>query len=133
MSANQHMHVDNCFGCSLNNPIGLKIDFKIESDCVKGEFTPNQNHMGPPDGAHGGVIMTLLDEAMAVFVRAVLKCDVRTAKEEVVFKNLAKIGEKLFVEARLKEDRGRAVIVSAKVTNDKGIVAEATGMLFKVR
>lgn len=130
---NERMHVVNCFGCSPNNPNGLKMDFKIESDCVKAEFTPGEDHMGPPDGAHGGIIMSLIDEALAVFVRGFLKYDIRTAKEEITFRSLAQIGEKLFVEARLKEDKGRAVIVSAKVSNDKGIVAEGTGMLLKVK
>jgi len=62
-----------------------------------------------------------------------LKQDVRIIKEEISFRNPAKIGDKIYIEARLKEEKKRAFIATAKVRSDGNIIAEATGTLLKVK
>jgi acyl-coenzyme A thioesterase PaaI-like protein len=128
----KQIHVPHCFGCSPQNPFGLKINFTVTGDAVVGEFTSNDYHMGPPDAVHGGIIATLIDEAMSYFARTVAKHDIRTVKEDIVFRNQSPIGEKVYVEARLKEEKSRALILFAKVYSTDAIIAEATGMLYKV-
>ncbi|MFC1709367.1 PaaI family thioesterase [Candidatus Omnitrophota bacterium] len=125
-------HDPNCFGCSASNPLGLKVKFRIKDDCVFGEFNSNHNHIGPPGIIHGGVIATLIDEAMAYAVVHLSKQNPRTVKEEIVFRNPAKAGDRIYVQARLKEEKSRAVMVVAKVYSDTATIAEGTGMLFKV-
>ena len=126
-------HDANCFGCSTNNPLSLKLKFRIKDDCVFGEFNSNENHIGPPHTVHGGVIATVIDEAIVYLTTHLLKKDVRTVKEEIVFRNAAKTGERIYVEARLKEERSRAIIVSAKVYSGAITIAEGTGMLLRVK
>jgi predicted thioesterase len=53
-------------------------------------------------------------------------------KEDIVFRNQSPIGETVYVEARLKEEISRALILTAKVYSEDTIIAEATGMLYKV-
>jgi acyl-coenzyme A thioesterase PaaI-like protein len=125
-------HHANCFGCSVNNPLGLKIDFRVKDDCVLGEFNSSANHIGPPEIIHGGVIATLIDEAMAYVAVHLLKQDFRTAKEEIVFRNPGQAGERIYVEARLKQEKSRAIIVTAKVYSNTAVIAEGTGTLFRV-
>jgi acyl-coenzyme A thioesterase PaaI-like protein len=129
----KQIHVPYCFGCSPDNPHGLKIEFTIKDDIVLGEFTSHTYHMGPPDAVHGGIIATLIDESMSFFGRGVLKEDVRTMRVEIVFRNQAPIGERLRVEARLQEEKSRKLIITSRVYTEKHTIAEATGILYKVK
>jgi acyl-coenzyme A thioesterase PaaI-like protein len=127
------IHVPECFGCSQNNPLGLKITFTVKDDAVIGEFTSSKYHMGPPDAVHGGIIATLIDESISYFARTIIKHDIRTIKEQIVFRNQSSIGETIYVEARLKQEKSRALILTARVYSKDNIIAEATGMLFKAK
>jgi acyl-coenzyme A thioesterase PaaI-like protein len=129
----KQIHVPYCFGCSAKNPIGLKINFTVKDDAVVGEFTSHKYHMGPPDAVHGGIIATLIDESISYFARTVIKHDIRTMKEEIVFRNQSPIGETIYVEACLKEEKSRVLILTAKVYSEDNIIAEATGMLYKAK
>jgi acyl-coenzyme A thioesterase PaaI-like protein len=129
----KQIHVPYCFGCSPDNPFGLKIKFIIKDNTVLGEFVSHTYHMGPPDAVHGGIIATLIDESISFFGRAVLKEDVRTVRVEITFRNQAPIGERLWVEARLQEEKSRKLIITARVYTEKNTIAEATGTLFKVK
>ena len=61
-------HHDLCFGCGLANLFGLQLEVEAADDGVSGRFFVKQDHQGPPGFAHGGVIATALDEAMALLV-----------------------------------------------------------------
>ena len=126
------IHVPYCFGCSPDNPHGLRIDFTIKDNLVLGEFVSDTHHMGPPDAVHGGIIATLIDDSMSFFGRGVLKEDVRTMRVEIVYRNQAPIGEPLWVEARLQEEKSRKLVITARVYTAKHTIAEGTGTLFKV-
>lgn len=129
----KQIHVPYCFGCSPDNPYGLKLNFTIKDNIVIGEFVSHTYHMGPPDAVHGGIIATLIDESISFFGRAVLKEDVRTMRVEIAYRNQAPIGERLRVEARLKEEKSRKLIITALVYTEKNTIAEATGTLYKVK
>ncbi|UCC95918.1 MAG: PaaI family thioesterase [Candidatus Omnitrophota bacterium] len=133
MKVGKNIHVQNCFGCSPQNPIGLKISFEVNSDAVRGEFTSNKDHEGPPGFVHGGILAAILDEALSYIARSSMQHGIRTMKETITFRNASSIGEKLEVIAHIKEEKSRAFVVTAKVLNHKGIVAEAEGTLLKVR
>jgi acyl-coenzyme A thioesterase PaaI-like protein len=62
-------HHELCFGCGLANLFGLQLELEADGpDRVSGRFFVKQDHQGPPGYAHGGVIATALDEAMALLV-----------------------------------------------------------------
>jgi acyl-coenzyme A thioesterase PaaI-like protein len=61
-------HHDLCFGCGLANLFGLQLETEAVDGRVEGRFFVKQDHQGPPGFAHGGVIATALDEAMALLV-----------------------------------------------------------------
>ena len=126
-------HDQNCYGCSASNPLSLNVKFKVEGDRVVGEFDSTPGHIGPPDIVHGGIIAALMDEAMAYVAIHLLKRDSRTAKQEIVYKNSARTGDKIYVEAHLKEEKSRAFIVGSKVYSGPTTIAEGTGMLMKVK
>ena len=53
-----------CFGCSERNPIGLHLSFTMADGEVRAPFTPQAEHQGWPGFMHGGLVATMLDEAM---------------------------------------------------------------------
>jgi acyl-coenzyme A thioesterase PaaI-like protein len=61
-------HHDLCFGCGLANLFGLQLEVEVSDGRLEGRFFVKQDHQGPPGYAHGGVIATALDEAMALLV-----------------------------------------------------------------
>jgi acyl-coenzyme A thioesterase PaaI-like protein len=60
---------NHCFGCGAENPQGLKLDFEVKEDdgviTATSLLTLTRVHEGPPGHIHGGIIATLLDEAMS--------------------------------------------------------------------
>jgi uncharacterized protein (TIGR00369 family) len=56
-----------CYVCEPDNPHGLRIPFTFDDETrkVSAEFTLGSEYSGAPRYVHGGVVMTLLDEAMA--------------------------------------------------------------------
>jgi len=58
--------VHHCFGCSPENRNGLHLRFHETPDngLVASEFRIPRRFEGPPGHVHGGIIATILDEAM---------------------------------------------------------------------
>lgn len=55
----------NCFACGKDNVHGLKLSFTHEEGIARARFSLPRHFQGYPDLAHGGIITTVLDEAMA--------------------------------------------------------------------
>jgi len=52
----------NCFGCSPDNKIGLKMVFIDNDDYVESIWTPSADFEGYHNVVHGGIQATLMDE-----------------------------------------------------------------------
>ena len=57
-----------CFACGRNNPIGLHLDFKFDGDKYIAKKTVPREYQGYKDIVHGGIVTTMLDEAMGGYV-----------------------------------------------------------------
>ncbi len=135
----QDKSIDNmCFACGRDNPISLKLDFKpVEADLVEAKFTPTANHQGYDDIMHGGLVSTLLDEAMAkVIVFKGIKAV--TAEISVKFKKPVLIGGELKIVGKLNKHYqnvfGTIYYTEAYLEDEKGhklASAEAKFMEFK--
>ena len=66
-----HRALNHCFGCGLENRSGLRLQFFVDDDNnVVCRTRLAARFAGPPGHAHGGIIATLLDEAMSKSNRA---------------------------------------------------------------
>ncbi len=66
-----HGALNHCFGCGLENRTGLRLKFLMDADKnVVCHLRLAARFAGPPGHAHGGIIATLLDEAMSKSNRA---------------------------------------------------------------
>ncbi len=121
-----------CFACGQENPIGLKLRFRKEGETVKAEFTPRECHQGWPGIVHGGIINTLLDEAMgyAPFFQG-LYCV--TAKTEVRMRQPALVGQQLFISSTLTRKTRKLIETKAKIALEDGTpVAEGKAIMYIV-
>ncbi len=117
---------DYCFGCGAANPVGLRLEFDVDEGRRSAEatFRPRLEHQGYTGVTHGGIIATLLDEAMLKLCWE-LGIPAVTARLEVEIKKPAPVGEELRVRGWIVKDKGRAVEAEAEITNSRGEVVAA--------
>ena len=133
MESKRRIHVKNCFGCDHNNPIGLKAVFSTKENSLTGHFQSNKNHQGPPGYVHGGIISAFIDEGCSYYARKFFQSDILTIKNEIRFKNPAKLGNEISIEVNLKNNKSRTVTLSSKVYSDGKITAIAESSLMKIK
>src|SRR5689334_20543990 len=104
MALLQLPHTAGCLVCGRDNPHGLKLDLYVdpETSTVRVEFTPRLQHIGFEGVVHGGVIATVLDEAMVWCAtwsgRRFCVCAELTTR----FRKEAAVGRKLIVETKIE-------------------------------
>jgi uncharacterized protein (TIGR00369 family) len=119
-----------CFGCGRNNPIGLKLEFTRDGDSIRTEFTPDRTHQGWPGLLHGGILGTLLDEAMSNIAYATGNTCL-TASITIRIKRTIKVEEPLIVTARITRQGKRLIETEGRVClKDGTVVAESTAKQF---
>ena len=127
MSKLQLPYTRNCFVCGVHNPHGLHLRFRREGEEVLADFTPQPEHAGFRGIVHGGVLATVLDEAMFWAAASTMKRFCLAAELNVRFVNKVMVGQKLTIVARLKLNRGRLWESSAELRDEGGTVcARAT-------
>jgi len=121
-----------CFGCGQDNPIGLKLNFSWDGKTARAEFTPTKLYQGWSDMVHGGIILCLLDEAMAYAARFEGMTCV-TAKIQARLKRPAVVDEPLIITASVTQKSRRLVEAKADISLTDGTpIAEGTATQFAV-
>jgi uncharacterized protein (TIGR00369 family) len=127
-----HSANNRCFGCGQANVTGLRLEFMLAPDgAVVSLPAVPEAFEGHPGYLHGGIIATLLDEAMSKAVRAQGRPSM-TRKMEVEYLRPVPSGAPLRIEGRVVRNEGRkhwadAVIVDAEETalaRGKGLFIE---------
>jgi uncharacterized protein (TIGR00369 family) len=118
----------NCFVCGKNNPNGLRLSFEIdkEKQTLKTTFVASPTYQGWDGIVHGGILSTLLDEAMANLVHE-LGYRAVTASIEIRFKKPAPILKPLLIYGELTEVSKRLIRAKAHIAQEDGAIL-ATGM-----
>ncbi len=130
VSINTEQDLAMCFGCGQSNPIGLKLNFKWDGKMAKAEFTPAKIYQGWPGMVHGGIIICILDEAMAYAARFE-GMDCVTAKIQAELKRPTSINESLLITSSLTKKNRKLVKAKAKITlTDGTLIAESTAIQF---
>ncbi len=123
---------NECFACGQNNPIGLKLQFEYEDNHAIANWECPQQYAGYPGLIHGGIVSTLLDEAMAKIVIKNVG-EAVTGKMSVTFRNPLYIGEKVTLIGEISEVKGKIIKTKAKIMSKDMIIAEATAIYIKTR
>ncbi len=126
-----------CFACGVDNPDGLRLKFEYpEPGLCRAEFVPKAKHQGWKGVLHGGIVSTLLDEAMAhalgSYGGGAASSGAVTAELKVRFKKPVPIGEKIVLTGRVVGVKGRVAEAESGITDENGnILASAIGKLVK--
>ncbi len=111
-----------CFACGPDNPKGLHLRFRPEGDEQVADFLVNRECQGWAGIAHGGILATLLDEAMTTVLYA-QGIVATTAALEVRYRRPVPVGRTVQVRGRIVRRRGRLAETAANITLDDGSVA----------
>jgi uncharacterized protein (TIGR00369 family) len=130
----EHTAQNRCFGCGPANAIGLRLEFLLAEDksvvCLP---TIPECFEGPHGFVHGGIIATLLDEAMSKSVRAIGLTSL-TSQLEIDYRSPVPSGEPIRLEGRLVRAEGRKHWTEARILNQMGrVLAEGKGLFIVLR
>jgi len=115
-----------CFVCGPENPLGLQVRFAFEDGRCVGRFTPAAHHNGFDGVTHGGIVFSLLDDAMGnwLFLQGARGV---TAKCEIRYRQAWPTGVAAQVSVALKQRKGRVCVFTAELLrlDDRSVIAEA--------
>jgi uncharacterized protein (TIGR00369 family) len=129
-----HSAQNRCFGCGPANPAGLHLDFLVAEDqsvvCLP---TVADTFEGPPGLLHGGIIATLLDEAMSKAVR-VRGLTAMTRQMEIDYLRPIPSATPIRIDGRIVRSEGRKHWTEARIVSEKSTaLATAKGLFVEVR
>jgi acyl-coenzyme A thioesterase PaaI-like protein len=116
-------HRNFCFVCGKDNPHGMHLKFHLNEagDRFVCRLKLPLRYWGPPRHAHGGIIATVLDEAMGK-VNKLRHVIALTSRIEVNYLKPVPLGKPLLVESWESSVRGRRHVNVAEIRNDRGEV-----------
>lgn len=113
----------NCFGCSPENELGLRMHFRLEGDEVLCDWQPEQHLQGWVGILHGGIQATLMDEIASWYVFVKLQTAGVTSKMEVKLLKPVKMDKAPFrLCARLQEMKRNIAIIHVGLYMSDGIL-----------
>jgi uncharacterized protein (TIGR00369 family) len=129
----KHSAQSRCFGCGPANPTGLRLEFLLAEDgsvvCLPMVLNCFE---GPPGFLHGGIIATLLDEAMSKTTRA-LGLTTVTRQMEINYLRPVHSAVPIRLEGRLLRSEGRRHWTEGRILDSRGrVLADAKGLFIDV-
>jgi uncharacterized protein (TIGR00369 family) len=119
-----------CFGCGQKNDIGLKLVFRTEDGKSFSDFILDKNFQGYQNMVHGGIIATIMDEAM-VHAAISEKLFPVTAEMTVRYIKPVYVEQQLTVKGWLAEKGSRKLEARAQLIDRKtgAVCAESSAKL----
>lgn len=120
-----------CFGCGPNNLEGMRLKFFRDQERFVCNFRLGRRYTGPPGHCHGGIIATILDEAMSKLskLRDVIAA---TSSMTVEYLRPVPLHKKLRVESHETGKRGRRLTRFAEILDEKGTVLARSRAVFVI-
>lgn len=114
----------NCFVCEPKNAHGLRIPFFHDTDeqLVFADFELDKDFSGAPSLVHGGLLLAILDEAMAWACIAVGRRWAVTIETKATFHGAVYLDKPHRVEARIGATTDDRMEATARIIDRKGRV-----------
>ena len=127
-------HSAGCLVCGHSNPLGLHLRLKVNTDdgVVQVEFIPKPEHIGFEGIIHGGVIATIVDEAMVWAATWSGKRFCVCGEMSVRFRESAEVGRRMIIMAKVDSARSKLIECSSIVMDDRGVISMASGKYLPV-
>lgn len=111
----------NCFGCSPDNPQGLRMKFADEGDHIVSTWEPKNNFQGWHNVLHGGIQATLMDEIASWVVFAKIgttgvtsRMDIKLSRPMLMDKGPVRLS------AKLREMRRNIAVIDVELMDGEG-------------
>ena len=125
---------NHCFACGKDNPDSMRLRFTYDEDrnCFVCKFRLGKRYSGPPGHCHGGIIATILDEAMGK-VNKLRQVVALTSEITVSYLKPVPLNQLLRVESREVKVTGRKHFNSAEMLNERGeVLARGRGLFIAI-
>ena len=123
-------HTRGCLVCGRENPHGLHLHLYVDeqSGQVSSEFVTGIPHIGFEGIIHGGVLATVLDEAMVWAATWAARRFCVAGEMNVRFRQSAGVAQRIAVQAKVTSVRSRLLEADGLLRDPDGkLIAEATG------
>ena len=122
---------NKCFACGPDNAAGMHLKFTLDKQrrVFVCRFRLDDRYTGPPGHCHGGIIATILDEAMGK-VNKLRQVIALTSQMKVDYLRPVPLNQPLRVESREVSVRGRKHVNMGEILNQKGEVLARGRALF---
>jgi len=125
---------NTCFVCGPDNPDGMRLTFTLDEarNTFICYFNLGDRYTGPPGHCHGGIIASILDDAMGKVNK--LRHVIALTKEMTVeYLKPVPLHKPLRVEGREVSAQGRIHINSAEILNEKDeVLARSKGTFIAI-
>jgi uncharacterized protein (TIGR00369 family) len=122
-----------CFACGKDNPQGMHLKFSLDRERRRFvcQFRLSKRYTGPPGYCHGGIIATILDDAMSKLnkLRDVIAA---TSRMTVEYLRPVPLHKALRVEAHEISKRGRRLARVAEILDANGTVLARSRGVFVI-
>ena len=123
-----------CFVCGLDNRDGMRLKFILDEErqTFVCRFRLGKRYTGPPGHCHGGIIATILDDAMGK-VNKLHHVVALTREMTVEYIKPVPLYQPLRVEGREVKVRGRTHVNVAEILNEKNeVLARSKGIFIAI-
>ena len=128
------MQKNYCFVCGMSNPDGMRLKFTLDEErkCFVCRFRLGKRYTGPPGHTHGGIIASILDDAMGKVNK--LQNVVALTKEMIIeYLKPVPLHQPLRVEGRGVSIDGRRHVNQAEILNEKNeVLARSRGLFIAI-
>jgi len=123
-----------CFACGPDNPEGMQLQFTLDEErrTFVCHFHLPKRYSGPPGHCHGGIIATILDDAMGKVNK--LRNVIAVTKEMTVeYLKPVPLETALCVESHEVSVHGRQHVNAAEILNQQGeVLARSKGIFIAI-
>jgi uncharacterized protein (TIGR00369 family) len=123
-----------CFVCGMNNPDGMRLKFTLDEDrnTFLCRFRLSKRYTGPPGHTHGGIIASILDDAMGK-VNKLQNVIALTKEMTVEYLKPVPLHQPLRVVGRGVSVEGRRHTNQAEILNEKNeVLARSRGLFIAI-
>ena len=125
---------NGCFGCGPDNPVGLKLAFEKVDGAVRSRTAIARKYAGYRDFAHGGIVATMLDEAMGWAMLHLAGKHGVTKTLSVHYRRPVLVERAIVLSARVITNEVSNITLEARIEDERGrLLATAEGHWAVVR
>jgi uncharacterized protein (TIGR00369 family) len=128
------MQKNYCFVCGQNNLQGMRLKFTLDEErqTFVCRFRLSKRYSGPPGHSHGGIIASILDDAMGK-VNKLHQVVALTKEMTVEYLKPVPLHKPLRVEGHGVSVEGRVHVNAAEIFNEKGeVLARSRGTFIAI-